>query len=154
MARKNVASDVFKSIDMKRGDHDPCWPWLGKLNKKDGRPYFTCDGKRRPAYVIVLELTTGTKQKKGQMVLHSCDNPICCNPHHLSWGTHQDNMNEMKERERHGMPKTVVRAIRKLLRDGKAQGSIANLYGVSRETITAIHNGRTHKGVDTEEGSS
>jgi len=49
----------------------------------------------------------------------------------------------MKERERHGLNRTVVRAILKLLEDGRSHKSVAQLYGVSREAITAIHNRRT-----------
>lgn len=143
--KKNVPTDVFKWIDMHGGDDEICWEWKGKINKKDGRPYFTVQGKRRPSYAIVLELTSGSSQKKTQMALHSCDNPICCNPSHLSWGNHQDNMDEMKERDRHGLPKIVVRAILKLLSENKTHKEIAELYGVSRETITAINTGRSHK---------
>lgn len=143
MPRKNKPTDIFKHIDMKGGDKDECWPWKGKLNKKDGRPYFTIEGKRRPAYAIALELSSGKTQSKSLVARHNCDNRTCCNPHHLTWGTHQDNMNDMKERERHGLPRTVVRAILKLLTDGRAHADIAELYGVSRETITAINNGRT-----------
>ena len=150
MPRKNKITDVFKSINMMEGDANVCWPWTGKTNAKDGRPYFTVEGKRRPSYSYVLEAHKGEAQK-GRMVLHSCDNPICCNPLHLKWGTHQENMNEMKERDRHGVPATVIRAIRKLLSDKRPHSEIAELYGVSRETITAIHNGRSHKGVDNEE---
>jgi hypothetical protein len=146
--KKNVPTDIFKWIDMRGGNNEECWPWKGKLNKKDGRPYFTIEGKRRPSYVIVLELSSGKAQKKGQMALHNCDNPICCNPSHLNWGYHQDNMDEMKERDRHGLPKIVVRAINNLLNEGVTHLSIAKLYGVSRETITAINNGRSHKGIE------
>ena len=78
----------------------------------------------------------------GRYILHSCDNSICCNPHHLSWGSHQDNMDDMKQRDRHGLPKTVVRAIKTLLDGDKTHQEIATLYGVSRESITAINNGR------------
>tara|TARA_R100000306_G_C4298050_1_gene103630 strand:- start:288 stop:479 length:192 start_codon:yes stop_codon:yes gene_type:complete len=60
-------------------------------------------------------------------------------------------MNDMKERERHGMPKTVVRAILKLRNEGKTQEDIANLYGISRETISAIETGRSHKGLTNKE---
>jgi len=42
-----------------------------------------------------------------------------------------------------GLPKTVIRAIQRLLANGRSHRTIAELYGVSRETITAIHNGRT-----------
>ena len=51
----------------------------------------------------------------------------------------------MKERDRHGLPKIVVRAILKLLSENKTHKEIAELYGVSRETITAINTGRSHK---------
>jgi DNA-binding XRE family transcriptional regulator len=142
----NSPVDVFRHIDM--GDNDVCWEWKGKINEKDGRPYFTVLGKRRAAYLIVLELHTGTKKEKGRMAIHSCDNPICCNPFHLRWGTHQDNMNDMKKRERHGLPAIVVRAMRTLLREGVSQQEIGKLYGVSRETISAISTGRSHKEKD------
>ena len=140
MSRNNVPHDVFKHIDM-RGNDD-CWEWKGKINAKDNRPYFTVNGKRRPSYAYVLETYTGEIQK-GRQVLHSCDNTTCCNPHHLRWGTHQDNMNDMKERERHGLNRTVIRAILKLIEDGRSHEDIAGLYGISREAVTAIHNGRT-----------
>jgi len=140
MSRNNVPHDVFKHIDM-RGNDD-CWEWKGKINAKDNRPYFTVNGKRRPSYAYVLETYTGEIQK-GRQVLHSCDNTTCCSPHHLRWGTHQDNMNDMKERERHGLNRTVVRAILKLIEDGRSHEDIAGLYGISREAVTAIHNGRT-----------
>jgi len=140
MSRTNKPHDVFKHVEM--GDANDCWPWKGKLNAKDGRPYFTVEGKRRPSYAYILETYTGEAQE-GRIIRHTCDNPICCSPHHLLWGTHQDNMNDMKERERHGLPKTVIRAIQRLLANGRSHRTIAELYGVSRETITAIHNGRT-----------
>ena len=146
MPRKNRAVNVFLHINMHGGDTDVCWEWTRRLNKKDGRPYFTVDGKERPAYDIVLELSTGEAQD-GRVARHSCDNRVCCNPRHLQWGTEQDNSDDMVERERHGMPKTVIRAIKRLLGEGRTHKSIAKLYGVKRETITAINNKRTHKGV-------
>jgi DNA-binding XRE family transcriptional regulator len=138
---RNVPTNVFKHINMHNGDKDVCWEWKGKLNVKDGRPYITIDKRRRPAYTVVLELHSGQDQED-RIARHSCDNPVCCNPHHLSWGNHQDNMDDMVERERHGMPKTVVRAIKKLRTEGKTQQEIADLYGISREAVSAIDTGR------------
>ena len=37
---------------------------------------------------------------KGQVVRHTCDNRKCVNPEHLVIGTHQDNMDDMKKRNR------------------------------------------------------
>jgi len=143
MARNNTPVDVFKKINMHEGDTNVCWEWQGTLNAKDGRPYFTIAGKRRPAYVIVLEAFTG-EEANGRVARHDCDHEYCCNPHHLQWGTNQDNSNDMVDRERHGMPKTVLRAIRKLISKGKTQQEIATLYGISRETVSSIATGRSH----------
>ena len=151
MSRTNKPSDIFKYINMQGGDSSVCWEWKGKVNAKDGRPYFTVNNKRKASYIYVLEQVSGQRQG-GHMALHKCDNRICCNPDHLSWGDHQRNMDDMKERERHGLPKTVVRAIYKLLSDGKTQQSIADLYGISREAVSAIATRRNHldKGINKE----
>lgn len=149
MGRSNERTDVFALIDMRNGSKTECWPWKGTFNEKDKRPYFTVNGKKRPAAVIVLELHSG-EQANGKIARHTCDQgeaPIgCCSPYHLVWGSHQDNMNDMKGRERHGLPKIVVRAITKLLERGhRTHEEIADLYGISREAVTAINNGRTSK---------
>ena len=38
---------------------------------------------------------------KGRVVMHSCDNPSCCNPSHLSVGTHAENVKDAINKERH-----------------------------------------------------
>lgn len=138
----NQKVDVFKRIDMS-GGKDACWPWTAKLagNK---RPYFTVDGKKILAYRLVKELVTGIALPSNAIERHTCDNPRCCNPRHLIEGTHQDNMDDMKGRERHGLPHHVVKAIRRLLEAGRVQQEIADLYGVSREAISAIATNRVY----------
>ena len=54
-------------------------------------------------------------------------------------------MNDMKERERHGLSKITVRAIKKLLIEERPQQEIADLYGITREAVSAIATGRNHK---------
>lgn len=146
---RNERSDVFQHIDM-RGGADACWPWSGAVGGRLGeqRPYFQADNRRQLAYRIVYELKHGVSLTSDQKLLHSCDNgamPIgCCNPAHLRIGTTQENSNDMKSRDRHGLPRHVVTAIRRLLDKGRTQQVIADLYGVSRETISAINTGRVH----------
>lgn len=147
MARKNKPTDVFKHIDMS-GGHNACWPWKRQLHK--GRPYFDVNGKKRLAYRITYELFHGVELTTEDMLLHQCDNSACCNPRHLNIGEHQQNMDEMVQRERHGMPHHAVRGIRKLLMNGHTHQSIADLYGCSRETVTAIHNQRRREKVSNE----
>jgi hypothetical protein len=151
---KNEARDVFKHINMLRGK-DRCWPWTGKL-AANGRPYFTVDGKKRLAYDIVRELVTGIPLPPDKMNRHTCDNKICCNPTHVIVGTHEENMLDMTSRERHGLTHHAVKAIRRALASGQTQQAIADLFGVSRENISAIATGRTYKHVketDNDEGS-
>jgi transcriptional regulator len=63
-------------------------------------------------------------------------------------GTHDDNMQDMTGRARHGLSHSVVRAIRKLLEQGRTQEEIATLYGVSREAISAIATRRAYGHLD------
>ena len=144
----NDPSDVFKHIHMLGRDH--CWRWKGAWGgrAREKRPYYMAGGKRTFAYRWVWELVHGPIPD-GMIVLHSCDNggwPIgCCNPDHMHLGSHQQNMDEMTDRERHGLPRTAVTAIRRLLEQGDTQQSVAEKFGVSRETVSAIATGRVYK---------
>ena len=152
MPSKNTKNDVWKYID-RRGGNDECWVWTGPQGGRASelRPYFGYDGKRSIAYRLVWELVHGEEPPSDKMILHSCDNgrmPIgCCNPRHMSLGDVQQNSNDMKERERHGLPHNSVKAIKRLLQQGRQHNDIADLYGVSRELITAIANGRVYQHV-------
>lgn len=145
MSRKNLPTDVLKLYNLHGGDTSVCWEWKGKVNKRDGRPYITIDGKRTPAYRVVLTLFKGEPPIPKALACHSCDDKLCGNYTHLRWDTHQANMDDMVERDRHGLPATVIRAIRRLLQEGKTHIEISKLYGVSRETVTAINNNRSPK---------
>lgn len=143
--RKNQPSDVFKYINMSGGP-DACWPFTGVLNSKQ-LPYFKVKGKTVLAYRLVYRLTNGDDALTDDQVLrHKCDNPVCCNPSHHVPGTQQQNMDDMKERERHGLPSVVVKAIRRLSADGRAHSTIAELYGIAKGSVDDIVSGRTHKG--------
>jgi len=146
---KNQATDVFKHIEM-RG-MDACWPWIGTWGGRvrDLRPYFTYGGRRTMAYRIVYELVHGVQLDRKQLLLHACDNgshPIgCCNPHHMRIGTERENARDMMDRERFGLSVVAVTRIRAMLASGRTQQEIADLHGVSRETVSAIATGRTYK---------
>lgn len=43
---------------------------------------------------------TGKSQPNGAFALHACDNKSCCNPAHLRWGSHADNMADKVARGR------------------------------------------------------
>ena len=150
MARRNTPSDVFKYINMHDGDRTVCWEWEGSLGGRDKRPYFQYNGKKVLAYRLVYHLVTGSAISDNLVARHTCDNKVCCNPEHIIPGSHQDNMDDMKERERHGLTHHSVRAIRRLLKQGRTHQSIADQFGVSRENITAINTRRTYSHVEDE----
>lgn len=87
----------------------------------------------------------------GSEVLHSCDNPPCVNPQHLSWGTRAENMRDASQKgrlvgKRHltgeAHPATPLKtadvlSIRARRAGGEIYRTIAADYGVS---IAAVHN--------------
>ena len=139
---------VFRHIDMS-GGADACWPFTRPTNS-EGRPYVTVEGKKVRAYRLVYELVKGESLGK-RVFRHKCDNPKCCNPNHGIAGTHEENMDDMKSRERHGLPHHTVRGIRKLLAKGtQTQEEIAELYGISRTAVSEIKSGRNYSHVTDE----
>ena len=146
----NDPADVFRFYAI--GKDDECWEYLGNAwggQPREKRPYFMAAGRRQIAYRWIYELVHGVTLTPDQMILHSCDKggyPVGCgNPAHMRIGDNAENMRDMTSHERHGLPKTVVNAIRTLLEQGRLQQDIADLYGISRENVSAIATNRTYK---------
>ena len=148
--RRKQPHDVFKLLDMS-GGKDACWPFRGELNDK-GLPYVQIAGRKHVVYRPSYQLVVGDLGDK-DIARHTCDNGadpdrkrgwVCCNPYHIVPGSTQDNSNDMTSRARHGLNAHVVRAIRKLLEQGRTHEQISELYGVSRQAITDIAGGKTH----------
>jgi hypothetical protein len=76
-----------------------CWVWMGGRQKLMGYGKISLNGKDFLTHRVAWELANGPIPADMQ-VLHSCDNPPCCNPAHLHLGTHADNMREKTERGR------------------------------------------------------
>ena len=79
----------------KRGP-DECWEWTACRNK-DGYGMFRLSGQTDCSHRIALSLHLGRPIVENAYVLHSCNNPPCCNPLHLREGTQQDNMDDRKQ---------------------------------------------------------
>lgn len=153
----NIKADVFTRINTHDGDRTVCWEW--KLSLHKGRPYYKYVNdagiqQKQLAYRVVYELVNGVVLTPKQFVLHQCDNPACCNPyegHANIIGTHQENMDDMKSRERHGLSHHMVKAIKNLLQQNKlTHKEIADITGVSRQLITEINRGTIYKHVEGE----
>ncbi len=89
--------------------------------------------------------------KKGIVVRHTCDVPECINPDHLIPGTHQDNMNDMKQRGRQGkgeknsQAKLTEKQVREILKSDKSYKELGIKYNVSSKCVEYIKLRRTWK---------
>ena len=79
-----------------------CWPWNGRKDSSGYGVLYICGpewGNMR-APVLALEFAHGAMLlpflfRPGRLLAtHRCDNPPCCNPAHLRWGTHGDNIRD------------------------------------------------------------
>ncbi len=136
---------------------DGCWEWTGSVNSSGYGSVFL-NGSLIGAHVFSYITFVG-KVAAGQMVLHSCDNPKCVNPKHLSVGNQKDNMKDMKDRNRRSYPcgqdcKTSklsddsVAQILERAGNGECLQSIANTFNVDRTTVLSAIKRNTWKCVD------
>lgn len=144
------AEDFWDNVEI-RGDTD-CWPWLGSKDRGGyGRAYLY--GKTRGAHRVAYSLRHGAPPDL--WVLHKCDVPACCNPHHLTTGNAQDNTRDMIERRRnHVMPgeanpsaKLTTPAVRHIRRSNQSARALTHLYGVSHAQISKIRSRQAWKHV-------
>lgn len=80
-----------------------CWEWVGSDVNRHGYGRFITyvHGKRVRHLAHRYALTLSGVALSGEdVVLHSCDNPPCVNPSHLSVGTQAENIRDMIGRGR------------------------------------------------------
>lgn len=126
---------------------DECWLWIG--NSKAGRGYgVLCKtdetGKKQVyAHREMLRMYKGEPPAGLDQALHSCDNPLCCNPNHLSWGNNKRNRKEARDRlNNQGKQKLTAAQVEEIRKDTRSLKEIAAAYGVHRTTIGDIKKGR------------
>ncbi len=73
-----------------------CWPWIGSTNRR-GYGWWSGDGDRGLAHRVALSRAQNPPSSE-MLACHHCDNPPCCNPGHLYWGTAADNARDASER--------------------------------------------------------
>lgn len=150
----NPGSDVMCVMELfwlkvARGDPDECWEWQAGCDD-DGYGTFRHDGKMKKAHRLAWIFCSRGPIPDGLVVMHSCDNPPCCNPAHLSLGTVADNN---RDRHNKGRSKNLFtsaahprRSVTDLDRDtairmraaGATQQTIADTIGCSRGHVAHL----------------
>jgi len=145
------AKDRFmRMVDAR--DHASCWKFLGWSSSR-GYGQYTVAGKKHNAHKASYLLFIG-KIPDGIVVRHKCDNPSCVNPSHLELGTHQDNMNDRRDRQRgargdrynSGTAKlnpVAVAVMRHMYSRGlKSQSALGRAYGVTQGAVWRVVHGK------------
>ncbi len=123
-----------------------CVEW-GKARFKTGYGKVTMGGGTKYAHRVAYELEHGPIPN-GMVVMHSCDNPPCVNPDHLSVGTRADNMRDMAEKgrarsvprpgESNPFSRLTWEQVEGIRADERPHRAIAADYGVHQTTISRV----------------
>jgi hypothetical protein len=154
MATKQTNDSFWAKVDVQAPDR--CWNWQGAINNSG---YGTCSwhgtvytAHRIAAWIekLVKSPAAPKDRTSSGFVLHTCDNPKCCNPNHFQIGTYADNQKQAYVRKRrsafngesHKLAKLSnkqAQKIRSLYAAKHAnQSELAKLYKVSQRTISLI----------------
>jgi hypothetical protein len=94
----NRIQERFWSKVLKSDDENGCWEW--QAHTCNGYGKFNLNGKMILSHRFAYEDINNKKIGERMCILHSCDNPKCCNPAHLREGTHLDNVTDMVNKNR------------------------------------------------------
>jgi len=149
-----------------RGPNE-CWPWTGsRLPKGYGRARVELGPEGRETVIYshrLAYLFCCGDIPEGLYVLHSCDNPPCCNARHLFLGTATDNAQDRESKGRGGgahlrgegnrrakLTWESVREMREAYAAGDVtQAALATRYGVSSGTAFKVLAGHTWRAPST-----
>lgn len=133
-------------------DENGCERWTGYINPQTGYGQHSIRKASRPAWggqrtvtapVVACTLAHG-QRPEGMVVLHSCDNRWCCNPHHLRWGTQTENNREAWGRgrqadgERHHAARITDAQVAEVVGRAKAGErvlALASEYGIDPSNL-------------------
>lgn len=119
---------------------EPCWDWLGATRGGYGtvtdnsKGYKSCIQVTRIYYEKYIEVIP-----IGKHLAHKCRRRICVNPKHLEPVTNQINTQRGNQAI---LTEDKVKQIKILSRQGINQKQIAEQFGISQPTVSAIKLGK------------
>ena len=149
---KSLQERFWEKVD--KGPHPKgCWLWTSAVGGSQSYGLFWVGGHKRTKYAHRLswEMENNTEATSGKVIMHSCDNPRCVNPAHLSLGEHLDNKLDSVSKKRHafgsrnggGVKLNDQTAAEILSLKGKRSCiKVGQEYGVSKPVVLGIWKGR------------
>lgn len=157
---EQLTSKFWLNVDV--NGIDKCWNWKGCTNHEYGLICWTqrsLKSKQGKAHRLAV-MIAGKTIPNGMVVMHLCDNTLCCNPNHLEIGTQADNIYDMDAKGRRGrtigekngntnLTNDEVRKIKSLhLKNWRECQPIAIKHNVETDVIWKIARGITWKDVE------
>jgi hypothetical protein len=157
----NTPDVLWSKVD-KKGE-DECWNWLGFKNE-DGYGRVQINDWQYYAHRVIYNLVfpdvinikaPKLTDEKG-FLLHTCDNPSCCNPKHLWVGTHKENMEDkVKKNRQKRFPSDTgprckltmqqAKEARQLRKEGISTRELALRFGLSLPSMKTLIRGDSYK---------
>lgn len=153
-ARANLERRFLPKVDVR--SEGECWPWIAKAVTEHGYGRMTA-GRRThlKSHRVAFALAKGAIPD-GIAVMHTCDNPACCNPAHLTLGTQAENLTDMRRKrrgskppthwgERHHNSKFDAKTALQIARDARPAHVVAAEHNISEMTVYRLRKGITWK---------
>jgi hypothetical protein len=156
----NTPEVLWSKIDVKT--EDECWNWKGYKNEDGyGRTWINDCGyyAHRVIYDLVypniITLSAPKNTDETGFILHTCDNPSCCNPKHLWVGNCSENIADKVKKGRSAdfsgdkgpnckLSMAQAQEIRQKRKDGISAKELANQYGVSISSVKTLLAGKSY----------
>lgn len=152
MSKKQTAESFWARVAIR--DDGYCWEWQGALSSQ-GYGNLSWGGKIVKAHRVAAWLSgkladikcSSMRGRGAEDILHTCDNPKCCNPSHRKAGSHGQNMADAAAKgrfpsgSRHAMAKLTDKqaaCIRDKFANGYTQRALSVEYSVCVHTIHKI----------------
>lgn len=133
-----------------------CWEWsANKNNKGYGLIWSPEDGRKILAHRFSYRHFVDGNLGPSQIVLHSCDNPGCVNPSHLSAGSKKDNMTDCGTKERLGNQTLTAAIVSALLQDfvsGVPRCDLSEKYSVPLPSLSDYTTGTSWRWLHGQNG--
>lgn len=159
---ENTPEVLWSKVDVR--NEVECWPWKGWTGK-GGYGRTEIADKSYYAHRVIFNLANPGVIKleapkvgssEGGFLLHSCDNPICCNPKHLFVGTHDDNMKDKVAKGRSPdfkgdkgprckLTMDQAREARALRKTGISVRKLAEMFAISLPSMKTLLNNQSYR---------